>query len=135
MEPGSLKIGEKYYQVNSYGMINGFVWRNTAEDNCRFSRGDVSKTSADAQFNEERRKVEFELKQFAAEYNQGWEPDWDNVKQTKWSLWYSRIAKCLQVDYVYNTDIGLVLFKDEEFILYMPEELKQRLIKYKFGVK
>lgn len=86
-------VNDGYYYICSDGKINFCYWFNDADDKRRFALGNVFKTEEEAKFAVEKRKVEVLLQDIADELNDGWVPDWSDVKMKKHFIAYSRLAK------------------------------------------
>lgn len=71
----------------------------TEEDKSVFESGGYFLSQEEAEQYLKERKLIFKLKQYAKEKNNGWEPDWENVSQYKYSVDYSGL-----LDELYATD-------------------------------
>lgn len=84
--PGDL---EDYYYVDETGEINlvGDTFRETDYEGV-YQRGLAFKTRAEAeQFDKERILIK-KLKDRAKKYNEGWEPNWNDLDENKYSVTY-----------------------------------------------
>lgn len=81
-----------------------------------FEHGLYFNTEQEAEQHLKERKLLFKIKQWAKLKNEGWEPDWNNNKQYKFSVDYSRITyKLWSTDStVYKSFSKIPYFKSEE---------------------
>lgn len=89
---------------------------NNKDDIKLFEHGLYFNTKKEAEQHLKERKLLFKLQQWAKEKNEGWEPDWNNNKQYKFSVDYSRVSdKLWSTDStVYNSFSKIPYFKSEE---------------------
>lgn len=97
-------------------VTNSYFWSNSTTDKNIFELGEYFNTGEEAEQCLRERKLLFKLRQWAKEKNDGWEPDWNNNKQYKFSVDYSRISdKLWSTDStVYNSFSKIPYFKSEE---------------------
>ena len=93
--------GETVYYI---GCVDGSIYGryycvDNWDDKFMFEHGLYFKTKEEAEQYLKERKLIFKLKQYAKEKNNGWEPDWENVSQYKYSVDYSGL-----LDELYATD-------------------------------
>lgn len=86
------------------------------DDKYMFEHGLLFKTREEAEQHLKESKLIFKLKQYAKEKNEGWEPDWSDNSQYKFSPDYNRLTGSIWVtdSTVYNSFSKLPYFKSEE---------------------
>lgn len=77
-------------------------WSNSTTDKNIFEIGEYFNTKEEAEQCLRERELLFKLRQFAKEKNDGWEPNWSDNTQYKFSVDYSRIS-----DKLWDTDSTL----------------------------
>ena len=99
-----------------------------------YLRGLAFKTKEEAeQFDKERILIN-KLKNWAKEHNEGWTPNWEDIKEEKWSVMYDDKNKELEtyVNYKKQDFLKLPYFKSEEiareFIDEFGDEIKEVLL-------
>ena len=85
LERKSKELGECYITLSN-GLIienplNVLHW-SANEDN--YIQGNIFDSKEDAELEVKRRNLIFRFKKFRDEYNEGWKPNWDSVKEKKW---------------------------------------------------
>lgn len=85
---------ENYYYVDEIGSVNllsdSFVESDYDE---LYKRGLAFKTKEEAeQFDKERILIN-RAKDWAKKYNEGWTPNWEDIKEEKWSVMYDDKTK------------------------------------------
>ena len=65
------KVGHNYYTIMSEGDIGVYPWYADETDISRYNIGNVYKTREEAEFEVERRRVEFELRKYIYEHGGG----------------------------------------------------------------
>lgn len=125
---------ENYYYVDEIGSVNllsdSFVESDYDE---LYKRGLAFKTKEEAeQFDKERILIN-RAKDWAKKYNEGWTPNWEDIKEEKWSVMYDDKNKELEtyVNYKKQDFLKLPYFKSEEiareFIKEFGDEIKEVL--------
>lgn len=123
-----------YYYVDELGRIHlvGDL-SNYCDFEKIYQRGLAFKTRAEAeQFDKERILIN-KLKDWAKKYNEGWTPNWVDIKEEKWSVMYDDKNKELEtyVNYKKQDFLKLPYFKSEEiaeqFIKEFGDEIKEVL--------
>lgn len=106
-----------YYVSSLDGKITQtWYWKKNNYDSRKFEQGQYFETYEEAKQYLKERKLLFKLHQWAKLKNEGWEPDWNNNKQYKFSVDYSRTSdKLWSTDStVYNSFSKIPYFKSEE---------------------
>lgn len=88
-----VKNGERYYYIqdNCYMVETLEPFRQCGEKNKsdrRYKSGNYFATRELAEKETERRSLDARMRRWAAEHNQGWEPDWDNNHEYKYYVAY-----------------------------------------------
>ena len=112
---------ENYYYVDEIGSVNllsdSFVESDYDE---LYKRGLAFKTKEEAeQFDKERILIN-RAKDWAKKYNEGWTPNWEDIKEEKWSVMYDDKNKELET-YVNYKKQELA----EQFIEEFGEDIKE----------
>lgn len=91
-----------YYYINKYEIIKNYgLDHSICCQDCSISENQLKKVLAINQ-----------LMNIAKYYNEDWEPDWDNKDEKKFYIQYYEGK--YDVDYLYNTNCGIVYFKSKE---------------------
>ena len=69
-----------------------------------------------------------ELMNIAKYLNDGWQPDWNNIKEPKYFIRFNS-DKSLDIDYVHNTQLDSVFFKSRELAQQAIEILGEETMK------
>ena len=99
-----------------------------------YHRGLALKTYEEAEQYLKERKLLFKLHQWAKEKNDGWEPDWEDIHQGKYHIFYDYYRKELYISFNYSTSHinKLPYFKSrkiaQECIDVFGEEIKEVLV-------
>ena len=124
---------EDYYYVDETGLIERLWAYDINEQIEVFKRGLAFKTKEEAeQFDKERILIN-KFKDWAKKYNEGWTPNWEDIKEEKWSVMYDDKNKELEtyVNYKKQDFLKLPYFKTQElaeqFIEEFGEEIKEVL--------
>lgn len=124
---------EEYYMLEEGGDV---LKTNTYSEKWRrktFIRGLVFETREQAEQHDKERILLFKLHKWAEEHNEGWTPNWEDIKEEKWSVMYDDKNKELEtyVNYKKQDFLKLPYFKSEEiareFIKEFKEEIKEVL--------
>lgn len=136
-KPYEVKVPEdigNYYFVSELGAITLLkdVFFSAGYEKV-YQRGLAFKTIEEAeQFDKERILIN-RAKDWAKKYNEGWTPNWEDIKEEKWSDMYDDKNKELEtyVNYKKQDFLKLPYFKSEEiareFIEVFGEEIKEVL--------
>lgn len=81
-----LKKNEMYWFVGNEGCIKSERWSMHAVDLARFDVGNAFKTEKEAEKERLRRVAVAKINQFRRECQGDWEPDWNNLKEDKYSI-------------------------------------------------
>lgn len=122
---------EEYYMLEEGGDV---LKTNTYSEKWRrktFIRGLVFETREQAEQHDKERILLFKLHKWAEEHNEGWTPNWEDIKEEKWSVMYDDKNKELEtyVNYKKQDFLKLPYFKSEEiareFIKEFGDEIKE----------
>lgn len=82
----------------------------------RFENGSFFETIEEAKHHLKERKLLFEIHQWTKEKNKGWVPDWENLDQQKYYIFYDYFREDLCISYRSSTSTidKLPYFKSEE---------------------
>ena len=118
---------EDYYYVDEIGSVNllsdSFVESDYDE---LYKRGLAFKTKEEAeQFDKERILIN-RAKDWAKKYNEGWTPNWEDIKEEKWSVMYDDKNKELEtyVNYKKQDFLKLPYYKKQELAEQFIEEFR-----------
>ena len=89
-----------------------------------YIRGLTFKTEEDAKRYDKERILLFKLHKWAEEHNEGWTPNWEDIKEEKWSVMYDDKNKELEtyVNYKKQDFLKLPYFKTQELAEQFIEE-------------
>ena len=105
---------EDYYYVDEYGHINSLKGFSITFMHSHYQRGLAFKTKEEAeQFDKERILIN-KFKDWAKKYNEGWTPNWEDIKEEKWSVMYDDKNKELEtyVNYKKTRLLKTTLFQN-----------------------
>lgn len=124
---------ENYYTIDIDGSIEG-LYRYTNEIRVLFYlRGLAFKTKTEAEQYLKKSMLLFKLHEWTEEHNGGWTPNWEDIKEEKWSVMYDDKNKELEtyVNYKKQDFLKLPYFKTQElaeqFIEEFGDEIKEVL--------
>lgn len=125
---------ETYYTINTRGelQILSFYSRSIQEE--IYKRGEAFEISDNALLNNKEKILLKKLEDWAKKYNEGWTPNWEDIKEEKWSVMYDDKNKELEtyVNYKKQDFLKLPYFKSEEiareFIDEFGDEIKEVLL-------
>ena len=86
-----LKDGDEYWFINDFGSVRIDRWCGCETDMDRFNIGNAFQTEYEADLEANRRDLLTLFKAFRDECNDGWKPDWTNVRQNKYYVFYSQM--------------------------------------------
>ena len=94
--------------------ITNFV--SSARDKDRYLRGFYFNTKEEAKQRLKEQRLLFKIKKWAEIHNKGWEPDWEDIFQEKYYIYYDYYRKGLRINYRGSTTSidRLPYFKTEE---------------------
>lgn len=75
---------DEYYHLFNDGKIERDGWEGFQHERDAFAMGNVFRTRKEAELEKKRRIVTQKLKELAG----GFKPDWKDIKQVKWNLYY-----------------------------------------------
>lgn len=93
------KRKERYWSINSYGLINDYEWTNHNFDIDRYSQGHVFKTREEAIRERDRRILLTRFRQFRDKCNGDWKPDFKDYDECKYAInydWYDGAFYCYE---------------------------------------
>ena len=124
---------DHYYYVDEGGDIKrAFIFNETWVEKV-YQNGLIFKTEEEAEKYYKERILLFKMHKWAEEHNEGWPPNWEDIKEEKWSVMYDDKNKELEtyVNYKKQDFLKLPYFKSEEiaqqFIEEFGEEIKEVL--------
>lgn len=124
---------ENYYTINIDGSIEGLYGYTNEIRVLFYLRGLAFETKTEAEQYLKKSMLLFKLHKWAEEHNGGWTPNWEDIKEEKWSVMYDDKNKELEtyVNYKKQDFLKLPYFKSEEiareFIKEFGEEIKEVL--------
>ena len=124
---------DDYYYTNEYGRVDYLGGYNTSYEKNKYIRGLAFKTKEEAEQYDKERILLFKLHKWAEEHNEGWTPNWEDIKEEKWSVMYDDKNKELEtyVNYKKQDFLKLPYFKTQElaeqFIEEFGDEIKEVL--------
>ena len=125
-------IGD-YVYINNIGNIYDLNTFTIVEYEKIYKRGLAFKSKEEAeQFDKERILIN-KFKDWTKKYNEGWTPNWEDIKEEKWSVMYDDKNKELEtyVNYKKQDFLKLPYFKTQElaeqFIEEFGDEIKEVL--------
>lgn len=80
------KDRDKYYIVNSRGLVKFLFWDNCVSNKKTFNQGHIFPTKQAAELEAKRRNLLTRFRAFRDECNDGWKPDWSNSFKSKYYL-------------------------------------------------
>ena len=120
--------GERYYYVNYVGLVSNSSYVSVyCKDKVRYG---VFKTEAEAQKYAEYIKAEETLRRVIAEANEGWIPDWGNLKEEKCVIYLG--TKQLEVFYFTGSKSqpSFMYIKSAELAEKLKKEYEKEFITY-----
>ena len=124
---------DDYYYINNIGNICDLNTFTIVEYEKIYKRGLAFKSKEEAEQYDKERILLFKLHKWAEEHNEGWTPNWEDIKEEKWSVMYDDKNKELEtyVNYKKQDFLKLPYFKLEkiakQFIEEFGEEIKEVL--------
>ena len=79
------KDRDKYYIVNSRGLVKFLFWDNCVANKKTFNQGHIFPTKQEAELEAKRRNLLTRFRAFRDECNGGWKPDWSS-QDKKWEI-------------------------------------------------
>lgn len=116
-----------YYYIERQGNICKTINNNP-------SIHDIEPNHSPTKFQLERLLALNKLMNTAYYLNEGWEPDWNNGLQVKFSIYYNHTSKTIRTDYDICFNSGKVYFKSKELAEQAVEILGEETIKLALGV-
>ncbi len=123
---------DKYYYIDSVGVVCIAYWENYESDKTRYALGNVFKTQKEATFAIEQLKVLAELKEYADD-----DMEWNNYN-LHWDIEYNANEKRIKVDYYYatkNIPFNIYFSTEEQAQKAIDAIGEDRLKKYYFCVE
>lgn len=121
--------GKKYYYTDKYGTIKETVNSEKVND---FRITDSNNASTKHQL--ERLLALNKLMNIAHYLNDGWEPNWNDIEQEKFYIYYSNVDKTIKIEYNSVCNSGEVYFKSIELAEQAIEILGEETIKLALGI-
>ena len=106
---------EDYYILDGYGKVYSLEGFSTNYTRCQYERGLAFKTREKAEQFKKEQILLFKFHKWAEEHNEGWTPNWEDIKEEKWSVMYDDKNKELEtyVNYKKQDFLKLPYFKSE----------------------
>lgn len=126
------EVGDKYFFINSDGLVIWSIWRNNKSDLFHFNTGNCFKTEEEAEDYKENLLTKQALKDLALELNNGVEIDWQNLSQSKFYIYLNFDCKRIlnSDDTTCYKELGGVHCLDENFLTIAKDRMgEERLIK------
>ena len=124
---------DDYVYINNIGNIYDLNTFTIVEYEKIYKRGLAFKSKEEAEQFDKERILLFKLHKWAEEHNEGWTPNWEDIKEEKWSVMYDDKNKELEtyVNYKKQDFLKLPYFKTQElaeqFIEEFGDEIKEVL--------
>ena len=99
------KDRDKYYIVNSRGLVKFLFWDNCVANKKTFNQGHIFPTKEAAELEAKRRNLLTRFRAFRDECNNGWKPDWSNKDEVKVYIQYYVRFKRFVIKYTTNCDM------------------------------
>jgi hypothetical protein len=93
------KDRDKYYIVNSRGLVKFLFWDNCVANKKTFNQGHIFPTKQEAELEAKRRNLLTRFRAFRNECNDGWMPDFSDDEE-KYYLYYSILEECIDVGWI-----------------------------------
>lgn len=87
--PWRAELGGVYWVLTARGIVVDFSEDNEKSDEYRYLVGNYFKTKEECEAKRERDLAIGRVSHAILEANEGWEPDWDDNKEYKWSILYN----------------------------------------------
>ena len=126
---------EDYYVLDGYGKVYSLEGFSMNYTRCQYERGLAFKTREEAEQFKKEQILLFKFHKWAEEHNGDWTPNWEDIKEEKWSVMYDDKNKELEtyVNYKKQDFLKLPYYKSEEiaqqFIEEFGDEIKEVLYK------
>ena len=131
------KYGDKVYWIYPFSEhgIDYCTFENNDSDLLAYNMGSIFETKAQAEFELEKRKVEFEIKQYAESHNNA--IPLLCVEKTRYHIWLDANDKKIKVGFTWCLwNQGVIYFTNEEDCRNCIEQVgEERIKKYIFGVE
>ena len=120
--------GNRFHYIEENGYIDSMEFESDRYDDGCVAMGNCYKTEEEAQYEVNRRKAIVEVNDIIEELNDGWEPDWNNFKESKHLLSYRyRDENIFSYDCKQGSPASELLFSRNN----CDEEIKERITKEK----
>lgn len=80
------KDRDKYYIVNSRGLVKFLFWDNCVANKKTFNQGHIFPTKQAAELEAKRRNLLTRFRAFRDECNGDWKPNWNDINQNKYVI-------------------------------------------------
>ena len=108
------KDRDKYYIVNSRGLVKFLFWDNCVANKKTFNQGHIFPTKQAALLEAKRRNLLTRFRAFRDECNGDWKPDWKDNHSRKYYFALNGIGLDIQVAYSVNCFENFGYFKEKE---------------------
>lgn len=85
------KKGDEYWLLTCFGGFQKMEWTNNLFDEIVSVQGNTFPTQEAIELEIKRRNLLTRFRAFRDECNDGWKPDWTNVRQNKYYVFYSQM--------------------------------------------
>lgn len=89
------KYGDEYFLLPSDGMVAESIWGDYKFDNRALSQGNIFKTKEEAELEHDKRYLLTRFRQFRAQCNGDWKPDFESWEVNKYYVAYSYVSNAL----------------------------------------
>lgn len=105
-----------YYICEDRDTVDSTYFYNGEHFKNKFLNGYYFKTKEEAEQRLKEQRLLFKIKKWAEIHNKGWEPDWEDIFQEKYYIYYDYYRKELRINYRGSTTSidRLPYFKTEE---------------------
>jgi hypothetical protein len=102
------QIGDKYWRGDNVMDDLPYVFGHGSTDRFHQSTGNLFATKQEAQDHLNWLKARARLINKIKLLNDGWTPDWDNVKQPKYIFYYNHVSKRISISWQINSLIQMI---------------------------
>ena len=108
------KDRDKYYIVNSRGLVKFLFWDNCVANKKTFSQGHIFPTKQEAELESKRRNLLTRFRAFRDECNENWKADWTDISKPKFSVSIYKSKLKVYTSYLVNSFEPFGHFKNEK---------------------
>lgn len=92
-----LEVGDTYYSIDKLGFLCPLVWDNDAYDEFNLETGNAFMTNEEAEKERYKRKAIVRVNRSIDELNDGWTPDWNDMRQEKHYIFFDNQVDEFQI--------------------------------------